>query len=354
MDKVVCWVGGPFFSAALEQFGWKVVWKKPQAGEVLYWSEIVELVGHAPDVVVVGDTSCPPFVLGVEDFPCPTVLYAVDTHIHSWLPWYGQAFDLCLVSLKDHVPRFKEQGRLPGSVLWSPPYAPETCEQFPLYSPLELVQRRVEKEFDCLFVGTVNATTPARQEFLRSLKDLLPGLRVQRGNFRQLYPKARVVVNFCEQDDLNFRVFEAMGCGAALVTPDLGQGQAELFQAGRHMSTYELREQPENPVQPLFAARQAAKAIIALLEAPGLCLTQAQAGWEEVDKHHRATHRARALAASMEGLGQHVAERRQRAKSIREHSLKLVYLHWAESLQGAEWENLRAAYVRAALGLPHG
>ena len=110
--KTLLWLGNPFFRADMERYGWRVVFRQPRDGEYFTWNNCLELSGGPPDALVAADTSRPPFVLGVERFPCLTLFYAVDTHIHSWMPLYGQAFDACLISLRDHIPFFAGQ-RLP-------------------------------------------------------------------------------------------------------------------------------------------------------------------------------------------------------------------------------------------------
>ena len=92
--------------------------------EVYTWERILTLTGgEPPEAVVAGDLSGPPFILGVENFPCLTVFYSVDAHIHAWHPAYAQGFDLCLVSLKERTGDFCT-GRLSSvRIIWSPPYA---------------------------------------------------------------------------------------------------------------------------------------------------------------------------------------------------------------------------------------
>ncbi len=50
----------------------------------------------------------------------------------------------------------------------------------------------------------------------------------------ELYARARVVFNQHVSNDLNFRVFEAMACGRALLTDAQTNGQYELFEDDRH------------------------------------------------------------------------------------------------------------------------
>ena len=102
-SRKLLWLGSPFFSGALSDCGWEVRVHNFEEIAVFAWEDLVRLAGWEPDVLVVADKSRPPFVLGMEAFPCLTLFYAVDTHIHSWYPWYAQGFDACLVTPRvDH------------------------------------------------------------------------------------------------------------------------------------------------------------------------------------------------------------------------------------------------------------
>ncbi|MCH5277897.1 MAG: glycosyltransferase family 1 protein, partial [Desulfovibrionaceae bacterium] len=326
--KTLLWIGNPFFHAGMERHGWRVIFRLPQGNEYFTWRDCLELAGGAPDAVLVADTSHPPFVLGVEKFPCLTLFYAVDTHIHSWMPLYGQAFDACLISLRDHIPLFAGQ-RLPQERLWwFPPYAPDSPEDFPA-GP---------RKWDCLFVGTVDrARTPLRFHFLEHLAGLMPALTVKQGHFARLYPRARLVVNICEHGDLNFRVFESLGCGASLVTPAVGHGLTELFRPDHHFLTFEAafwaqdRPLPDDEARRLgrLAAAEAAPRIQSLLDNPARCESMARAGWDEVKRRHRARHRAQALARALEKLPPDLPRQRcDQAGAVRHRYLRLMYLLW--------------------------
>ena len=140
--------------------------------------------------------------------PCPTCFFCIDSHIHGWYADWAQAFDACAVSLKDHMPAFRQ--RLPMErVVWLPPFAKDT-DQPPASPP--------EPEFDLLFVGTVDPeTTPGRVRFLDEVKARMHGREVRKGEYRELFHRARLVLNVAERGDLNYRVFEALGCGACLL-----------------------------------------------------------------------------------------------------------------------------------------
>lgn len=332
------WTGSPFFWQSLRGAGWdEVAFHNFEDARVLGWQDIVRLAGFVPDVLVVADKSRPPFVLGVEDFPCLTVFYSVDSHIHSWQPWYAQAFDFCLVSLRDHLSRFAGAFLPAERVHWSPAFAWEA----------DAPDETIERNRDCLFVGTVSENTPRRAVFLRELGSILPDLEVTRGDYRRLFPRARIVLNQCEHEDLNFRVFEALGCGACLLTPRIGHGLTELFAEGEELVCYA----PHDAADAAARARE-------LLGDPQRMARLRQAGLAAVNAGHRAGHRARAfserlLALSDEDCRQLIARRRQRSDAIRRQCLRLPCLLWADTLSadpdGAA-QSLRAAYLAASRG----
>lgn len=327
--RTVAWFGNPFFCHSLAAHGWRVAFFGKLPALPLGWDEVVSLAGGVPDLVVLGDRSTPPLLVGLERYPCPTLFYSVDSHIHAWHPHYARAFDLVLVSLADHLPAFSAVGIPPERLLWSPPYARDEDCPLPGTPP----------EFDLLFVGSVNpVNTPGRAGFLAEVGRLLPELAVRQGGYRELYARARVVLNEAERGDLNFRVFEALGCGACLLTPRVGHGLAELFADGRELFTY----------PPGDARAAAAKARI-LLRNPDLCARAREAGQAAVHARHQARHRAAALAAWLDShdLPALVAERHARAENLFRETLRPLYLHTAEGYASGD---LPRRYLDAARG----
>lgn len=323
MHAGIAWIGIHPLGRALAALHPRTAFIDVKPGDTLGWEDIVSRAGFAPDVVVYADQSTPPPLPGVHAFPGVTLFYCVDSHIHSWYPAYAAAFDFCAVSLKDHLPLF-ERTMGPGRAFWLPPIArPEDAPGQPV------------PEWDVLFVGKSDPlVTPGRTAFLSRLGELLPGLQVRQGDYRDLYPKARVVLNVAEAGDLNFRVFEALACGACLLTPEVGHGQAELFTHGEHLFTY-----------PSMDAEACAGRARALLADPELREHVARAGLAEVRARHSPVLRAGALLDWLETAARPAS--RLNPASARE--LRAVLLHWAQALApGAQ----AGAMLKAARNLP--
>jgi hypothetical protein len=313
-NRRIVWIGRHPLDAGMRAVHPGVVVLPLEPPQILSHDDVVRLAGFDPEVVVYSDKSGPPPLAGLERFPCLTVFYCVDSHIHSWYPDYARAFDLCAVSLKDHVPRFAS--RLgPERVLWLPPFP--RLEDRPMPA---------EKVHDMIFVGKVDpALTPRRHAFLAELKRLLPGLHVTKGAYRELFPTGRLALNVAEGGDLNFRVFEALACGACLVTPEVGHGQDELFTPGEHLFTY-----------PSMDVRAVADLAAGLLADEPRRERAAAAGEALVRAAHRPEHRAAALLDFIDGHAPFtglIQTRLEHARTLFDTVLRPLYLHWAEALR---------------------
>ena len=311
-QKCIAWAGNAYFASHMRNAGYRV-FVMPRNVSSLSWDDVVAKCGMSPDIFIYGDMSVTPFLKRVESFPCLTVFYAIDTHIHSWYPRYAQAFDVCCVAMRDHLPAFLGHRLCDGQVFW-----------LPLFSKDQ--DRRIgddgSKSFEVIFVGKNDPhITPGRFRLLKYLAARVP-LEVRQGSYPELYGQARLVLNISEHGDLNFRVFEALGCGACLVTPRVGHGLLDLFRDGENLFSYEMGDR-EGLV----------RLIRAVLADEGRRKRVADNGLALVNERHRAANRSAELMALIEGVdaGRLVAERLGKAKEIHQDYLRLLYLHFAET-----------------------
>lgn len=311
MQKTVVWVGHAYFAAHMRSAGYRVIGLPRDLG-VLGWSDIVSFSGFVPDVFIYGDCSAQPFLRDVESFPCPTVFYAIDTHIHSWYPRYAQGFDLCCVAMRDHLPDFAGHRLQDEQLRWLPLFARDQDCRLEVHD---------EPSYEIVFVGKNDPVlTPGRYAMLKELSGRVP-LSVLQGRYVELYARSKLVLNVSEHGDLNFRVFEALACGACLITPRVGHGLLDLFTEGRELFTYDPQDvaRLSSLILQLLADGQWRKAV-------------ADAGLAAVEGKHRTANRAREFMdwLSAHDLDRLVRERLAAQQHIRQEYLRLLYLHLAE------------------------
>jgi GT2 family glycosyltransferase/tetratricopeptide (TPR) repeat protein/2-polyprenyl-3-methyl-5-hydroxy-6-metoxy-1,4-benzoquinol methylase len=164
----------------------------------------------------------------------PAAFWAIDTH-RDFGRRQRQAvgFATVFAAQKEGAERFRREG------------FPE-CEWLPLACDPEVHGRlEVEKEYDVAFVGHINSRR--RRDFLEAVRQRFPRSFLGPAPHTQMsgiYSRARVVVNCNLHNDLNMRVFEALSCGALLVTNRVrGNGQEELFQDRVHLVEYDTTEE---------------------------------------------------------------------------------------------------------------
>ena len=270
----------PWFADELRQLGHKVITAGWSSGLVdLHFGvpgmTIEELIAQLPpefepDVLVYLDDSGPVGVTGLERLNIPSVFYSVDAHHHfSWHKHFAQLFDCVLVAQRDFVSSFCEVN--PNS-FWFPLWAPYD------YEPV------AEKSIEASFRGNLDPKWhPKRAEFFRKLSKLAP-VNAENAGYSDIYTRSKIVVNEAVKDDLNFRVFEAMMCGALLITPDVPNGLCDLFEPGVDLVLYRN-----------YDANDAAEKINYYLEQDELRKKIAQSGREKVLAFHNALGRARDL-----------------------------------------------------------
>jgi hypothetical protein len=186
--------------------------------------------------------------------------------MHTYM---AEIFDHVLVAQKDYVNVFDGCGT---PATWLPLWAPR------------YVEASDEKKWPVSFVGNLNAKlNPRRVKFFEELKPRIP-IHITQGNYWEFFPFSEIVVNQTVKGDLNFRVFEAMMCGALLLTERTPNGLFEIFREGEHLVTYS----PDS-------VDEATEKVSFLLQHPERMREIARAGRNEILAKHLPKHRAQTV-----------------------------------------------------------
>jgi len=295
---------GHYFVTPFREMGHEVLWigSAPDCDvrleTVISLADLMGVLGErafTPDLVVWSDICRPPSVIGIEALPAVTVGFSIDQYCNPWHMAYAAAFDLMLVAQKDYLPLF-EQEQLGNELEW-----------FPLFcNPARDTDHGLERDVPVSFVGTVEGSiNKGRKLFLSDFKKRHP-LFVTQGNYAPIFNRSRIVLNQSAAGELNFRVFEAMACGAALLTEDVNNGLEDLFTDGESVLLYPRGN----------AVRAAEKASRAL--ADGSAETVASRGRRDVMAHHSSTIRAaHIIRRTEELLAQGTTWRKQQQSLVR-------------------------------------
>jgi len=248
-----------------------------------------------PDLVFWCDACQLPWIFGLESLPAVVIGYSVDQYMNPWhVPW-SAGFDALFVAQKDYLPFF------------ATPETPRPAAWLPLFcDPAKCPAPAGERDIPVSFVGTVGGTAnPDRAPFLDAFRRRAP-LVATGGAYGPVYGRSRIVLNQSAAGELNFRVFEAMACGAALLTEDVGNGLRELFAPGEDLLVYR-RGDP---------AEAAEKALSALAD-PDRLAALAASGRRRTLTGHTVAIRARRILATARRLAATGAVGRRLARLAR-------------------------------------
>lgn len=231
----------------------------------------------------------------------PSAWWAIDTHLD--LPWYvdrGRDFDRVFTAQRDGADDLQAAG-LPATWL------PLACDP-------EIHRRHdVAKAWNLGFVGRLTGERSAHLEYVAAhVPDVMAGACLFE-EMARLYSASRIVFNRSVRNDVNMRVFEALACGSLLVTNDLSaNGQADLFQPGKHLAVYGSREELLDVVA-FYLRHDAERERIA------------EAGRAEALARHTYGHRMRTLVRLMESSARGRARAVAPAGAVRDGG----YFEWA-------------------------
>ena len=148
------------------------------------------------------------------------VEWFIDTHtMHDWHISYAKNFDVVFLAISKYVPEFKE---LLGEdrAFWLPLAWPGRTDA--------ITPNNEPKDHEFTFVGRwkegVQPWFPERGKYVDALQQAL-GDRfyavTDYQNMLSILRRSKAAFNYCIKDDMNFRVFEALGAGVPLLTNDV-------------------------------------------------------------------------------------------------------------------------------------
>ncbi|MDR0239460.1 MAG: glycosyltransferase [Deltaproteobacteria bacterium] len=281
-------LGGPFLNHGFEALGCEVLNAGDKADCDLHCTHpmsaltIVERaggLGFSPDLVVYCDSGNMPQFFDLEKLPCLSAFYSIDSYCNPWHIPFGHAFDAVFVAQKDYVELFAQSGT---PAFWLPLFFCSARRHY-------LEQ---DRDIPVVFVGNIGARNNSdRRLFLDAFRREHP-LFVTRGDYVPLFNRSRIVLNQTAAGEINFRCFEALACGAALLMEECSNGLHDLFISGEHML----------PTYTRGDARQAAATAKTALDDPAALARIARQGRELVERRHSDVHRAAEILRVMKDL----------------------------------------------------
>jgi ADP-heptose:LPS heptosyltransferase/glycosyltransferase involved in cell wall biosynthesis/tRNA G46 methylase TrmB len=163
----------------------------------------------------------------------PKLWWAIDTH--QFLPLMvekARFFDVIFSAQKNAVPA------LGPKALWLPAGA-----------SIHEVDYQLERTIDVGFIGHISPKVhQRRKKIIERLQKEIDGFRCFKNVFlrekAELASQMKIMVNVSLKNDINFRVFETLACGAMLITDKIyNNGFEELFEDGKHLVTFETEEE---------------------------------------------------------------------------------------------------------------
>lgn len=208
----------------------------------------------------------------------PAACWVIDTHMdYKWCLEKASRYDYVFAAQKDGALKLQIEGI-------------ESTQWLPLACDPE-IHRSYQEEirYDFSFVG--NLVGRERNALLNTLRSKYPNCFIGQKYFEEMariYSASRLIFNRSIKNDINMRVYEALGCGGLLLTNDLTEnGQSELFSDRVHLATYNCPEELFDKLNYYLRHEVERKKI-------------AQRGHEHVLSRHTYQHRMQTLLASID------------------------------------------------------
>ena len=226
---------------------------------------------HQPDIIFQDDDSSPLLHAGLEDLPVPKIWYAIDSHLHNWHKHFSAIFDFVFYAQKNRAVEFEHFQK---NSAWLPLCMTISGTKWVPWS---------DRHRDSVFVGTLDEKiNPARVALLKKVQELGVSVEIIRQHYLEIYPYAKIVINQSARNDLNFRFFEAGGCGALLITDEIGQSDAGILTPGEDFLLYK-------------GAEDLAEKIKWVLAHPEIAEAMGRRAFDKIQSGHLASHRAQTI-----------------------------------------------------------
>lgn len=159
------------------------------------------------------------------------VAYFVDSHLHfyTWHKQFAKFFDVILCAQAKYIQKYRRLGL--KNVYWLPLF----------FDPQVDNDLKFKRESDIGFVGTLNPIHNPQRSLLLWLLSKKFKLKIGQNTYGKdravIYSNSKIVINQSIYSCQNFRVYEAMACGAMLLT-DKQDGLEKLFKNKKQLIIY--------------------------------------------------------------------------------------------------------------------
>lgn len=265
--------------------------------------ELQQLYGRIDLFLYVEPFGLIPFGINAASFPTACIIG--DTHRD--LPariTLARFFDHVFLYQRNHRDAFTEHPA--GHVHWLP-YA---CD-LTVFRDLNMA-----RDLDVAFVGKVDSARSAMLEQLGRRWRLNEQRYYLQHEIPEVYSRAKIVVNVPVGGDLNFRVFEALSCGAMLLTQRAPNGQETLFQEGVHYAGFD-------------DDRELIEKVTYYLEHDEERCAIAAAGRREVEARHSLDDRLKTLVSTVAARPEPIAPVRRGSSADVDRAYGNLYAAWA-------------------------
>ena len=190
--------------------------------------DILKSRNFYPDLILWNDVCKLPGIFGFELLPCVIIGYSIDQYCNPWHVPYFSIFEGVFIAQLDYLSLFKKE------------YRPQIVQWLPLFFDPDIAyfNENEIRDIPVSFVGTVEGSiNKDRKNFLIEFSKHLP-IVIKQGNYQPIYSRSKIVLNQSAAGELNFRIFEAMACGAVILTEDIENGLKKLFKPEKEILIY--------------------------------------------------------------------------------------------------------------------